>query len=147
MADQDGRHSEIVAQLLRHVTSQPHDMDAKGDIFRHTTYPPSVIAIVLILGDLRLQYEYEIEYEYDFWNQERILKIIKWHINIVPKRPSRQLISGREKRQLWESNWFEIRKSYSYSILYLYSDLKLPIIGVTEGAAESAHPEDQKTLV
>ena len=46
MADQDGRHSEIVPQLIRHVTSQPHNADVKGDIFRHTIYPPSVIAFI-----------------------------------------------------------------------------------------------------
>ena len=32
MADQDGRHSEMIAQLLRHVTSEPRDADVKGDI-------------------------------------------------------------------------------------------------------------------
>ena len=32
MADQNGRHSEMVTQLLRHVTSQLHNADVKGDI-------------------------------------------------------------------------------------------------------------------
>ena len=39
MADQDGHHSEMITQLLRHVRSSPHDADIKGDIFRPTIYP------------------------------------------------------------------------------------------------------------
>ena len=31
---QDGRHSDVLTQLFRHVTSSLHDADAKGDIFR-----------------------------------------------------------------------------------------------------------------
>ena len=42
MADQDGRYSEMITHLLRHVISSPHDADVKGDIFRHTIYPPSI---------------------------------------------------------------------------------------------------------
>ena len=34
MADQDGRHSEMITQLLRHVMSSPHGTDVKGDNFR-----------------------------------------------------------------------------------------------------------------
>ena len=34
MADQDGRHSDMITQLLRHVTSSPLDVDTKGDILR-----------------------------------------------------------------------------------------------------------------
>ena len=49
MADQDGRHSEMITQLLRHVTSSPHDADVKGDIFRHTIYPPSLVLVVIAL--------------------------------------------------------------------------------------------------
>ena len=30
-----------MTQLLSHVTSSPHDADLKGDIFRHTIFPPS----------------------------------------------------------------------------------------------------------
>ena len=48
MADQDGQHSEMITQLLRHVTSQPHDADVEGDIFRHTIYPPSLVVIGFI---------------------------------------------------------------------------------------------------
>ena len=48
MADQDGRHSEMVTQLLRHVTSSPHNGDVKGDIFRRTIYPPNVVVIAFI---------------------------------------------------------------------------------------------------
>ena len=51
MADQNGRHSEMVTQLLRHVTSQPHNADVKGDIFRHSTYPPSVVVIAVYSRD------------------------------------------------------------------------------------------------
>ena len=32
MADQDGRHSEMITQLLRHVTASPRDADVKGDV-------------------------------------------------------------------------------------------------------------------
>ena len=53
MAEQDGRHSEMITQLLRHVTSQPHDADVKGDIFRHTIYPLSFVIIAFILSELR----------------------------------------------------------------------------------------------
>ena len=53
MADQDGRHSEIITQLLRHVTSSPHDVEVKGDIFRRTIYPPSVVVIAFIFSELR----------------------------------------------------------------------------------------------
>ena len=53
MADQDGRHSDMITKLLRHVTSQPHDTDAKGDISRRTIYPPSLFVIALIFSGLR----------------------------------------------------------------------------------------------
>ena len=48
-----GRHSEVITQLLRHVTSSPHNADVKGDILRHTIYPPSLVAVAFILGSLR----------------------------------------------------------------------------------------------
>ena len=50
---QDGRHSKMITQLLRHVTLQPHDADVKGDIFRHTTYLPSLVVITFISSKLR----------------------------------------------------------------------------------------------
>ena len=53
MANQDGRHSEMITQLLRHVASQTHDADVKGDIFRHTIYPASLVVIAFTLGNLR----------------------------------------------------------------------------------------------
>ena len=56
----------MITQLLRQVTSSPHDADAKEDIFRHTIYPPSLVVIAFILESFRLEYEYEIEYEYEF---------------------------------------------------------------------------------
>ena len=34
MADLDGRHSEMITQLLRRVTSLPHDANVKGHIVR-----------------------------------------------------------------------------------------------------------------
>ena len=46
MADQDFGRSETITQLLRHVTSSPHNGDVKGDIFRHTIYPPNVVVII-----------------------------------------------------------------------------------------------------
>ena len=39
MADQDGRHSDMITQSLRYVTSSFHDVDVKGDFFRRTIYP------------------------------------------------------------------------------------------------------------
>ena len=51
MTTQDGRHSEMVMQL--HVTSQRHNADVKGDTFRHTIYPPSVVVIAFIFSELR----------------------------------------------------------------------------------------------
>ena len=48
MADQYGRHSDIMTQLLRHVASPSLDADVEGNIFRRTIYPPSVVVIALI---------------------------------------------------------------------------------------------------
>ena len=53
MADQDGRHSEMITQLLRHVTSSTHDADVKEDIFRRTIYLPSLVVIAFIFSELR----------------------------------------------------------------------------------------------
>ena len=53
MADQDGRHSKMITQLLRHVTSSPHDAVVKGDIFRRTIYPPSLAVIAVIFLEVR----------------------------------------------------------------------------------------------
>ena len=50
---QDGRHSDMITRLLRYVTTSPHDKDVKGDIFRRTIYPASLIVIVFIVSDLR----------------------------------------------------------------------------------------------
>ena len=52
MADQDGHHSEMITQLLRHVTSR-HDADVRGDILRRTIYPPSLVFIAFIFAELR----------------------------------------------------------------------------------------------
>ena len=35
----------MTTQLLRYVTSSPHNVDVKGDIFKHTIYPLSPIVI------------------------------------------------------------------------------------------------------
>ena len=40
--------SEMITQLLRHVTSSPDNVDVKGDIFRHTIYPPSLVVIAFM---------------------------------------------------------------------------------------------------
>ena len=53
MAVQDGGHSEMITQLLRHVTSYTHGADVKGDTFRHTIYPPSLVVIAFIFSELR----------------------------------------------------------------------------------------------
>ena len=53
MADQDARRSEMITQVLRHVTSSPHDADVKGDILRRTIYPPSLVVIAFIFSELR----------------------------------------------------------------------------------------------
>ena len=53
MAAKDGRHSKMITQLLRLVTSSPHDAEVKGDIFRHTIYPASLVVIAFIFSELR----------------------------------------------------------------------------------------------
>ena len=53
MVDQDGRHSEMITQLLRHMTLSPHDADVKGDILRRTIYTPSVVVVAFIFSELR----------------------------------------------------------------------------------------------
>ena len=55
MENKDGRHSDMVMQLLRHVTSSACDADVKGDIFRPTIYSPSLAVIGFILGTLRYE--------------------------------------------------------------------------------------------
>ena len=54
MVDQDDRRSRIFTQLLRHVTSSPRDAAVKGDIFRLTIYPPSLVVIAFIFSELRM---------------------------------------------------------------------------------------------
>ena len=53
MADQDDRYLEMITQISRHVTSQPHDADVKEDIFGHSIYPPSLVVIAFVLSELR----------------------------------------------------------------------------------------------
>ena len=53
MADQDGGRSEMTTQLLRHVTSSPHDVDVNRDIFRRTIHAPSIVVIAFIFSELR----------------------------------------------------------------------------------------------
>ena len=48
----DGCHSEMIMQLLRQVTSLLHDLDGKGDIFRCTICPPSLVVIAFIFSEL-----------------------------------------------------------------------------------------------
>ena len=52
MADQDGCHSEKITQLLRQVTSSPHDSDVKKDISRRTIYSPNFFVIAFIFSEL-----------------------------------------------------------------------------------------------
>ena len=54
MADQDGRHSEKITQLLRHVTSSPDDADVKEDIIRHAIYPRSLVVIDRIFSEIKI---------------------------------------------------------------------------------------------
>ena len=53
MPDEDGRHSEMITQLLRHVTSSPHDTEVKGNIFTRNIHPPSLVGIAFIFSELR----------------------------------------------------------------------------------------------
>ena len=53
MAVKDGRHSEIITQLLRHVTPSPHDVEVKVYIFRRMINPPSLVVISFIFSELR----------------------------------------------------------------------------------------------
>ena len=46
-------YPEMITQLLRHMTSSPHIAEVKGDIFRHTIYPPSLVVIVFIFSELQ----------------------------------------------------------------------------------------------
>ena len=47
MAGQYGRHSEMITQLLRHVTLSSHDADVKGDTIRRAIYLPSLVVVAL----------------------------------------------------------------------------------------------------
>ena len=53
MKDEDGRHADIMTQLLRHVTPSSHDADVNGDIFTPNIYPPSKIFYIrgVTVGD------------------------------------------------------------------------------------------------
>ena len=140
MADQDGRHSEMITQLLRHVTSSPHEAVVKGDIFRHTIYTLSLVVI-----DLRKSTRLSTSTTF------RTVSAYSRSSNSTPilfLKPSPLLISNRDKQHLWERDWFEIRNSYSYTISYSYSNLKLTTFGVTEGGEIDPPPppvvEDQK---
>ena len=55
MADPDGRHLEMITQLFRQGTSSSHDVDVKGDIFRRTICPPSLVVIAFIFSELRME--------------------------------------------------------------------------------------------
>ena len=52
MANQDGRHSDMITQLVRDVTSSPHDADVKGEILRRTIHPPSLVVIAFTFSEL-----------------------------------------------------------------------------------------------
>ena len=76
---------------------------------------------------LRLEYEYEIEYgqyEYNFSNRERILKIIKWHSNIVPNKAFTS--TGQQQGDCCGN--VTSLKFESRTRTPIYSDLKLSIV-------------------
>ena len=50
---QDGGHSEMITRLFPPVTPSSSDATVKGDIFRHTIYPPSPVAIAFIFLEFR----------------------------------------------------------------------------------------------
>ena len=52
MADQYGRHLEIMTYFPRHVTSSAHDVDLKGNNFRRAIHPQSFIAVAFIFSEL-----------------------------------------------------------------------------------------------
>ena len=52
MADQYGRHLEIMTSFPRHVTSSAHDTDLKGNNFRRTIHPQSFIGVAFIFSEL-----------------------------------------------------------------------------------------------
>ena len=58
MANKDGHHSEMITQLLRHVTSLPHDVDVKGHILRQTIYPQGLVVLSSIFSELRRGWDY-----------------------------------------------------------------------------------------
>ena len=70
-----------------------------------------------ILESFRFEYEYEIEYEYDFSILVFRLHIITAHTHFIPWA-TLSTQNQHEERRLWKRHWFEIRKSYSYSISY-----------------------------
>ena len=55
MADQDGRYTSIMTNFLSHVTPSLHDADLKGDIFRRTIYPLSLVVITFIFKELWME--------------------------------------------------------------------------------------------
>ena len=72
------------------------------------------------LGTFKSAYKYEIEYDYDFSkSRSHASDNHSWSWRLFLE------VSNRDERQFWEGNWSEIRKSYSYSTLYCYSDLKV----------------------
>ena len=52
MAVHNDRHSEIITQFLPHLASSPHNADVKGDIFRRTNYPPSLVVTAFVFSEL-----------------------------------------------------------------------------------------------
>ena len=55
--------------------------------------------------------------------------IIKFHSNLKPIVPSSTGQQQGEVRPTFKNNWIEVRKSYSQSISYSYSNLKVPTDG------------------
>ena len=108
--DSDKRNAQSHIQLL----SWPYQLE----LFCSYFFEPKFLSINTIkLGTLRLDYEYEIEYECDFSILVFRLHSITTHTHFIPWA-TLSTENQHKERGPWKRHWFEIRKSYSYSISY-----------------------------
>ena len=78
--------------------------------------------------------EYKIEYTFDFSNLVCMLKFIMCHTGLVPRASfSTDNQQQGEARTSVDMNDLIGLKSFSYSILYWYSDLKVTIVSLYPG--------------
>ena len=63
--------------------------------------------------------------KYDFSNLVGVLKINTCQVYFIPQ-VSLPVGSNSKKQEFWWCDWFEFRKSYTYSVLSLYTNLKVP---------------------